>query len=84
MEKTYYIEIEAQGNAELIVKVRAKDLSEAEGKAAKAYLASRDLYPMNLEDARMTAEEEGIIVVDEDGSEIDLDDEEDEEDEEDE
>lgn len=81
MGKTYYIEIEAQDNVELIVKVSAENLTEAEGKAAKAYLASRDFYPMNLNDARMTAEEEGIIVVDEDGSEIDLEDEEDEEDE---
>ena len=73
MEKTYYIEVERQGWALAIVKVRAKTYEEAELKALKALHANDDLSEID-EDSIKERVKSGDIdyVIDENGNEIDV------------
>ena len=70
---TYYIQIEdCQNNIEAIVKVEADSKLEAKYKALRALHIDDNLYIITKEDAATVVEEEGIIPIDEDGGEIDL------------
>ena len=78
--KTYYIEIERQGNVLWVVRVEANSYQEAELKALKAIHMNDDIYAAD-EDSVKSMLENGEIdyIIDEDGCEIDIDELEDEE-----
>ena len=75
--KTYYVTVEAQGDTEIVVVVKAKNEKEAELKAAKAYLGNKDISCVDKEYAQ-ACQEEGVIVIDEDGCETDIEEEDEE------
>lgn len=72
--RTYYIEIERQGNIVWVVKVEANTYEEAELKALKAIHISDDIYEAE-KDSVISMLENGYIdyIIDEDGCEIDID-----------
>jgi len=70
---TYYIQIEdCQNNIEAIVEVNADSKLEAKYKALRALHIDDNLYVITKEDAANVVEEEGIIPIDEDGEEIEI------------
>lgn len=73
--KTYYIEIEGQGSMVLaVVKVEAENEEEAKLKALKALHATEDIYSITKEEAQNILDNGDIdYMLDEDGSEIDID-----------
>lgn len=71
-KKTFYVTIERQGNAEAVVKVDAQDEEEAYCKAARAILASYDFSSVTRQQAATYADESGVYVIDEKGTETDL------------
>ena len=73
--KTYYIEIEGYCSTVLaLVKVEATNIEDAKRKAMAAYHANEDVYEISEEEARTILENKEIdYMIDEDGSEIDID-----------
>lgn len=77
--KTFYIQIDdCQNNTQAIVKVEATDLKEAQAKALRAIHISDDIFAIDKEEA-LDMVKEGYTLIDEEGCETDIDDEEDEE-----
>lgn len=73
----YYIQIEdCQNNIEAVIAVEAENEQEAKYKALRALHSEDNIYIVSKEDAMNTVEDSGIIPIDEDGEEIDLEDEE--------
>lgn len=74
----YYVQIEdCQNNLQAVVAVEAENEQEAEDKALRALHSEDNIYIVSKEDAMSTIEESGIIPIDADGEEIDLEDDED-------
>ncbi len=73
--KTYYVTIDCQGQTEIVIKVQARSEDDAKYKAMLAYLSDRDVDVVSKETAQ-ACEEDGITVIDEDGCEINLEEEE--------
>lgn len=79
--KTYYIEIDdCQNNTQAIIKVKASSENAAKTKALKTLHRDDEIFSIDKETAKEMAED-GYIIIDEDGEEICLEDEDDEEDE---
>lgn len=73
----YYIQIEdCQDNLQAVIAVEADNEQEAKYKALCVLHSEDNIYTVSKEDAMSTIEESGIITIDEDGEEIDLEDEE--------
>lgn len=71
--KTYYIQIERQGNTLAVVKVEASSKEEAELKALKAYHATDDISEISKDDAHNILDSGEIdYILDEDGDETEL------------
>ena len=69
-----FVQIEdCQNNVVAIIQVEAKDKAEAKYKALRALHADDNLYIIDEEDARGAAED-GYIIIDENGEEVDFDD----------
>lgn len=78
--RTYYIEVERQGWALAVVKVEAETYEEAELKALKALHATDDLSEIDENSVKERVANGDIdYVIDENGDEIELEDEENEE-----
>lgn len=75
--KTYYIEIEGQCSTVLaLIKVKAETEDEAKLKALKALHATEDIYSVTQEEAQDLIDSGEIdYMLDEDGCEIDIDEE---------
>ena len=75
--KTYYIEIEGQCSTVLaLIKVKAENEDEAKLKALKALHATEDIYSVTQEEAQDLIDSGEIdYMLDEDGCEIDIDEE---------
>lgn len=73
--KTYYIEIEGQCSMVLaVIKVQAENEDEAKLKALKALHATEDIYSISEEEAKQLVDDGEVdYMLDEDGSEIDID-----------
>lgn len=72
--KTYLIAFEQQGYIEATIQVKAKSYKEAKQKASQVLIeAMYSVYKVN----RKTAQEESCCILDEDGDEIDLEEEDD-------
>jgi hypothetical protein len=72
----YYVQIEdCQNNIEAVVAVEAENKQEAKYKALRALHSEDNLYIVSKEDAISAVEDSGVIPIDEDGEEIDLEDE---------
>ena len=73
----YYVQIEdCQNNIEAVVAVEAENKQEAKYKALRALHSEDNIYIVSKEDAISAVEDSGVIPIDEDGDEIDLEDEE--------
>lgn len=73
----YYVQIEdCQNNIEAVVAVEAENKQEAKYKALRALHSEDNIYIVSKEDAISAVEDSGVIPIDEDGCEIDLEDEE--------
>lgn len=67
--KTWLIAFEIQGTTEIVVQVKADTLEEAKEKASSALLETRySIYDVDAE----TAKQEGCLIINEDGDEVDL------------
>ena len=73
--ETYYIEIEGQCSMVLaVIKVQAENEDEAKLKALKALHATEDIYSISEEEAKQLVDDGEVdYMLDEDGSEIDID-----------
>ena len=72
--RTYYIQIERQGCTLGVIKVEAENYEEAELKALKAWHATDEISETNKESVKQLLDNCDIdYVLDEDGSEIDID-----------
>lgn len=79
MTRPYYIQIERQGNLLGIIKVEAFTYEEAEYKALKALHGCDDISETTEENARASVESGELdIILDENGDEVDLDEEDEE------
>lgn len=76
--QTYYIEIEGQcSNVLAVIKVKAENEDEAKLKALKALHATEDIYSISKEEAKNLVDDGEVdYMLDEDGCEIELEDEE--------
>ncbi len=76
--KTYYIEIEGQCSMVLaVIKVQAENEDEAKLKALQALHATEDIYSITEEEAKQLVDDGEVdYMLDEDGSEIGIDEEE--------
>ena len=75
--RTYYIELERQGNILAVVKVEAESFGEAKLKALEAWHANDDIGEISFEQATFALESGEIdYIIDDDGDESDLEDEE--------
>ena len=73
----YFVQIEdCQNNIVAVVVVEAENTMEAKYKALRALHINDNLYIIDKDEAKEVVENNGIIAIDEDGDEIDLDDEE--------
>lgn len=71
--RTYYITVKRQGYTLAVVKVEAESYDEAERKALLALHVNDDIEELTKEQARAVVEsEEGLFMIDEDGTEIDF------------
>lgn len=76
--RTYYITVERQGYTLAVVKVEAESYDEAERKALLALHANDDIEELTKEQARaIVKSEDGLYMIDENGDEVDLDEEDD-------
>lgn len=74
MTKKYYIEIEdCQNNPIAVVKVEAENFQEAKYKALRALHSEDNLYGITKEEAIKYTEENGLVMIDEWGEEVDYD-----------
>ena len=73
--QTYYIEIEGQCSMVLaVIKVQAENEDEAKLKALKALHATEDIYSISEQEAKQLVDDGEVdYMLDEDGSEIDID-----------
>ena len=73
--ETYYIEIEGQCSMVLaVIKVQAENEDEAKLKALKALHATEDIYSISEQEAKQLVDDGEVdYMLDEDGSEIDID-----------
>ncbi len=70
--KTFYVQIEdCQNNPIAVVKVKAKDLTEAKYKALCAIHAEDNIYIVDEDDV-IAAQEDGMILIDENGEETEI------------
>ena len=69
--KKYYVTVDCQGQTEVVIQVLARSPSDAEYVAMKAYLADKEIGIVN-EDIAKTLVDDGIVMIDEDGGEIDF------------
>lgn len=72
----YYVQIEdCQNNIEAVVAVEAENRQEAKYKALRALHSEDNIYITTKEEAIAAVEDSGVIPINEDGEEIDLEDE---------
>lgn len=69
--KTYYVTIDCQGQTEVVIKVEARSNDDAKYKAMLAYLGDKDVDVVD-EDVAQSCCEDGVMLIDEDGAEIDF------------
>ena len=73
----FYVQIEdCQGNVEAVVAVEADNKQEAKYKALRALHTEDNIYIVSKKDAVNAVEDSGVVPIDEDGEEIDLEEEE--------
>lgn len=71
--KTYFIQIDdCQNNTQAIVKVKASSENAAKTRALKALHICDSIYVVAKNEAIEIAEDNGMCIIDEEGEEIDL------------
>lgn len=71
--KTYFISIEdCQNNPIAVVKVKAKDQTEAKYKALRAIHEEDNIYELDADAVMGYIEDSGLILINERGEEIDI------------
>lgn len=71
--KTYFINIEdCQNNPIAVVKIKAKDLTEAKYKALRAIHEEDNIYELDADAVMGYIEDSGLIPINERGEEIDI------------